>query len=410
MGHFGPKPIRLAWFAVVLPALALCYFGQGALLLGQIRTGVPLSADYNPFYALVPDWGLYPMVVIATSAAIVASQALISGAYSLTQQAMQLGFAPRMRIIHTSNTAMGQIYMPGVNWALWAACIALVVAFRNPTDLAGTYGVAVTGTMLTTSILFAAVMANLWHWPMWRVVLITTLFVIVDLALVSANILKIPHGGWVPILAAGFVYLLMSTWKLGRKQVTALLTESSLPLELFLPDVRKRKPYRVPGIAVFMTSIPNVAPPVLLHHLKHNKVMHEKVVLMTVQSAEIPQVPPADRVTVDVMGEGIYQVKAKFGFLETPNVTEILALITDLLHEDREDGMPSLRMNEISFFLGRETLIVAPRSRGSPRPAHAMPAWRAKLFGVMSRNAQSATAFFGLPPNRVVELGAQIEV
>ena len=409
MGHFGPKPIRLAWFAVVLPALVLNYFGQGALLLEHVQAGA-LPTDYNPFYALVPSWALYPMVVVATCAAVVASQALISGAYSLTQQAMQLGFVPRMRIIHTSHTEMGQIYMPGINSALWVACIALVIAFRTPEALAGTYGVAVTGTMLTTSILFAAVMSNLWHWPFWRVALITTLFVTVDLALLAANVLKIPHGGWVPIVGACLVYLLMSTWKKGRKQVTTILRDTSLPLDLFIPDVTKRKPMRVPGIAVFMTSIPDVAPPVLLHHLKHNKVLHQKVVMMTVLSIEIPQVVEGDRVSVEPKGEGFYQVIAKYGFLETPNVPEILALITDRLHEDRADGMPSLRMNEVSFFLGRETLIVNPRPRGSVRPENSMPSWRAKLFGVMSRNAQSATAYFGLPPNRVIELGAQIEV
>ncbi|MES2305465.1 MAG: potassium transporter Kup [Gemmatimonadota bacterium] len=409
MGHFGPKPIRLAWFALVLPALVLNYFGQGALLLDHLQSGV-LPVDYNPFYALVPGWALYPMVVIATAAAVVASQALVSGAYSLTQQGMQLGFIPRMRIIHTSHTEMGQIYMPGVNTALWLACIALVVAFKTPQALAGTYGVAVTGTMLITSILFAAVMSNIWKWPLWRVVTVTTLFVGVDVALLSANVLKIPHGGWVPLAAGALLYLLMSTWKKGRSQVTALLKETSLPLELFVPDIARRQPHRVPGIAVFMTSIPDVAPPVLLHHLKHNKVLHQKVVLMTVLSAEIPQVAAADRVSVESKGEGFYQVMAHYGFLESPDVPEILALVTDRLHEDREDGMPSLRMSEISFFLGRETLIVTPRARGAPRAADAMPGWRAKLFGVMSRNAQSATAYFGLPPNRVIELGAQIQV
>lgn len=409
MGHFGPKPIRLAWFALVLPALVLNYFGQGAFLIDHLQVGV-LPADYNPFYALVPGWALYPMVVIATAAAVVASQALISGAYSLTQQGMQLGFIPRMRIIHTSHTEMGQIYMPGVNTALWLACIALVVAFKTPQALAGTYGVAVTGTMLITSILFAAVMANLWRWPMWRVVTITTLFVGADVALLSANVLKIPHGGWVPLVAGALLYLLMSTWKKGRSQVTSLLKETSLPLELFVPDIARRQPHRVPGIAVFMTSIPDVAPPVLLHHLKHNKVLHQKVVMMTMLSVEIPQVAAADRVSVESKGEGFYQVIARYGFLETPNVPEILALVTDRLHEDRADGMPSLRMNDISFFLGRETLIVAPRARGAPRAHDAMPSWRAKLFGVMSRNAQSATAYFGLPPNRVIELGAQIQV
>jgi KUP system potassium uptake protein len=404
MGHIGPRPIRLAWFVVVLPALALNYFGQGGLLLANPQ------AVTNPFYELVPGWALYPMIAIATGAAVVASQALISGAFSLTQQAMQLGFAPRMRLIHTSRTAIGQIYMPGVNWALWVACIALVLAFKTSTALAATYGVAVTGTMLTTSILFAIVMRQLWQWPMWRVVLITTLFVVVDVAFLGANLLKIPDGGWFPLVAAGVVYLLMSTWKLGRRQVTALLQESSLPLDLFIPDMVRRKPHRVPGVSVVMTSIPDVAPPVLLHHLKHNKVLHEQVILMTITSVEIPQVDEADRVDVVDKGEGFVQVFAKYGFLESPNVAAILAATAEQLPTPTEGKVPALRLNEVTFYLGRETLIVTPRTKHGAKARAAMPAWRATLFAVMTRNAQSASAYFGLPPNRVVELGAQLQV
>jgi len=404
MGHIGPRPIRLAWFCVVLPALALNYFGQGGLLLADP------SAVSNPFYRLVPEWALYPMIAIATGAAVVASQALISGAFSLTQQAMQLGFAPRMRLIHTSRTEIGQIYMPGVNWALWVACIALVLAFKTSTALAATYGVAVTGTMLTTSMLFAIVMHQLWKWPMWRVVVITALFVVVDVAFLSANLLKIPDGGWFPLVAAAVVYLLMSTWKLGRRQVTAMLQESSLPLDLFIPDVVRRKPYRVPGVSVVMTSIPDVAPPVLLHHLKHNKVLHEQVILMTISSVEIPQVAEADRVQVVQQEAGFVQVFAKYGFLESPNVAAILAATAELLPPPTDGKVPALRLNEVTFYLGRETLIVTPRTKGGARARAAMPAWRATLFAVMTRNAQSAAAYFGLPPNRVVELGAQLQV
>jgi KUP system potassium uptake protein len=403
MGHFGPRPIRLAWFGVVLPALALNYFGQGAFLLSTPE------AVINPFYALVPHWGVYPMVIIATSAAVVASQALISGAYSLTQQAIQLGFAPRMRIVHTSRTEIGQIYMPGITVALWLACVGLVAAFGSADALAATYGVAVTGTMLTTSILFSYVMRRIWHWPLWRVVLITAMFVIVDIAFLSANLLKLPHGGWFPITAAGGVYLLMSTWKRGRRQVTEILTESSLPLELFVPDIIRRQPHRVPGVAVFLTSIPDVAPPVLLHHLKHNKVLHEKVVLMTFSSVEIPQVPETERVTVEAKGAGFFQVKARYGFMESPNVPATLETIAQSLHEPGE-AAPSLKLNDITFYLGRETLIVTPRKAGMAAPAGGMPPWRAGLFAIMSRNALSAASFFGLPPNRVVELGAQIQV
>ncbi len=404
MGHFGPQPIRLAWYGVVLPGLVLNYFGQGALLLHDA------TAATNPFFRLAPSWALIPMVVIGTSAAIVASQALISGAYSLTQSAMQLGFAPRMRLLHTSRTHIGQIYMPGINAALWVACVALVAGFKSSTALAATYGIAVTGTMLTTSILFASVTHNIWHWPLWRTVVLTVLFVIVDVAFLSANMLKIQHGGWFPIALAAVIFLLMSTWKRGRNQVTEILKESSLPLDLFVPDMQRKPPVRVPGVAVFMTSIPDVAPPVLLHHLKHLKVLHEKVILMTVDAEEIPTVPEAERVTIESRGAGFYQVVARYGFMETPDVPAVLSVIASRLAEPGEPPRSSLQMHEVSFFLGRETLIVTPRRHGSPKPPGAMPAWRAKLFGVMMRNAQSATAYFGLPPNRVVELGAQIQV
>jgi KUP system potassium uptake protein len=407
MGHFGPRPIRLAWWCVVLPALVLNYFGQGAWLLDHPEAVAdPL---FNPFYQLVPTWALYPMIVVATGAAVVASQALISGAYSLTQQAMQLGFAPRMRLIHTSATLKGQIYMPGVNTALWLACVALVLAFGSSSALAATYGVAVTGTMLTTTVLFAYVMRVKWRWPFWVVAALTVLFIGVDGAFFAANLLKVPDGGWFPLVAASVVFVLMSTWKRGRRQVTAILKESSLPLDLFIPDLARRKPHRVPGVAVFMTSIPDVAPPVMLHHLKHNKVLHEKVVLMTVAVQEIPQVPDEERVTVEPKGEGIFEVVANYGFMETPEVPAILGGLAPALQEEGEAAPPSMRLSDISFYLGRETLIVRPRSGGA-KPVGAMWAWRAKLFAVMARNAQSATAFFGLPPNRVVELGAQVQV
>ena len=403
MGHFGPRPIRWAWFGVVLPALVLNYFGQGAWLLAN--PGALALAEFNPFYALVPAWAMYPMIIIATGAAVVASQALISGAYSLTQQAMQLGFAPRMRLIHTSATEKGQIYMPGLNGALWAACIALVLAFQSSEALAGTYGVAVTQTMLITSILFAIVARQRWGWPLWRVALLTAVFVAVDVAFVSANLLKIPHGGWFPLVVAGLVFLLMTTWKAGRAQVTSILRESSLPLDMFITDIAKRKPHRVPGVAVFMTSIPDVAPSVLLHHLKHNQVLHEKVVLMTIESDEVPLVGEEERLTVIPKGEGIFEVIARFGFMESPEVPEVLRAAAEQLREPGEEAAPAMEMRRISFYLGRETLIVRGR-----RARNQLWPWRARLFRVMSRNAQSAAAYFGLPPNRVVELGAQIQV
>jgi KUP system potassium uptake protein len=404
MGHIGRLPIQVAWYCFVLPALMLNYLGQGAVLLARGQGAVP-----NPFYSVVPPWALYPMVVIATMAATIASQALISGAFSLTQQAMQLGFVPRMRLVHTSRSQIGQIYMPGINWTLWLGTIALVLAFRSSDNLAATYGVAVTGTMLITTILFAVVQYRIWHWPLPGVLALTSLFLVVDVAFFGANMIKFVEGGWFPLAAAAVIYLLMSTWRRGRQQVIGILTDASLPLDLFVPDIDRRKPPRVPGVAVFMTSIPDMAPPVLLHHLKHNKMLHEKVILMTLTSRDIPQIAESDRVVVEARGAGIYQVTARYGFMESPNVPRILETVAQRLHEPGEPA-PSLKMHDVTFYLGRETLIVLPRQPGAAPPPGAMPPWRAELFAVMSRNALSAANFFGLPPNRVVELGAQIQV
>ncbi|MGZ8391392.1 MAG: potassium transporter Kup [Gemmatimonadales bacterium] len=414
MGHFGKRPIRIAWYAVVLPALVLNYFGQGAILLES-----PAAAR-NPFYSLVPGWALYPMVAIATGAAIVASQALISGAFSLTRQAIQLGYCPRMNIVHTSSRTIGQIYIPAVNNALWLACIGLVLAFQSSSNLAATYGVAVTGTMTTTTVLLLVVARKQWHWSLWKVVLVGGLFLVMDLAFFGTNLLKIPDGGWFPLVVAAIVFLLMSTWKKGRARLSGIVLENTLPIDLFLSDIGKRKPVRVPGIAVFLTSVRGGAPPVLLHHLKHNKVLHEKVILLSVMGQEIPQVDEADRVRYRELGEGFCEVVANYGFMETPDVPSMLQSLT----LERGDGN-QLRVEVMatSFYLGRETLIPIDRRRkggtrvtaraapspdtGPPLPA--MARWRKQLFIVMARNAQSATAFFGLPPNRVVELGAQIQ-
>jgi len=412
MGHFGKRPIRVAWYAVVLPALMLNYLGQGAILLESP------AAVRNPFYSLVPSWALYPMVAIATGAAIVASQALISGAFSLTRQAIQLGYCPRMNIVHTSSRAIGQIYIPQVNNALWIACIGLVVAFRSADNLAATYGVAVTGTMTTTTILLLVVARRLWRWSLWKLGLLGGLFLVVDLAFFGTNLFKIPDGGWFPILVAVIVYLLMSTWKKGRVRLSEIVLENTLPLDLFLSDIAKRKPLRVPGIAVFLTSVRGGAPPVLLHHLKHNKVLHEKVILLSVMGEEIPQVDEADRVQYRELGEGFCEVVAYYGFMETPDVPLMLQSLT----LEKGDGR-KLRVEVMttSFYLGRETLIPTDgkRARVAPPvgsttetgpPRLKMARWRKKLFIFMTRNAQSATAFFGLPPNRVVELGAQIQL
>jgi KUP system potassium uptake protein len=412
MGHYGKRPIRVAWYLIVLPALALNYFGQGAILLES-----PAAAR-NPFYALVPGWALYPMVGVATAAAIVASQALISGAFSLTRQAIQLGYSPRMNIVHTSSSKIGQIYIPQVNNALWIACIGLVLAFRSTNNLAATYGVAVTGTMATTTVLLLVVARNHWKWSLWKVALLGGLFLIVDLTFLVTNLFKIVYGGWFPITVAGVIYLLMSTWKKGRTRLSEIVRENTLPLELFLPDIAKRRPQRVPGIAVFLTSIPGGAPPVLLHHLKHNKVLHEKVMLLSVMGHEIPQVHEGDRVRCRDLGEGFYEVMAHYGFMETPDVPSVLQSLA-LQARDGGKKIP-VEIMATSFYLGRETLIPVSgrRKTKTPRAAPAvdggpaMPAmarWRKKLFILMTRNAQSATAFFGLPPNRVVELGAQIQ-
>jgi KUP system potassium uptake protein len=412
MGHFGKRPIRVAWYLIVLPALALNYFGQGAIVLD-----VPAAAR-NPFYALVPAWALYPMVAIATGAAIVASQALISGAFSLTRQAVQLGYSPRMNIVHTSSSTMGQIYIPQVNNALWIACVGLVIAFQSSSNLAATYGVAVTGTMATTTILLLVVARNQWKWSLWKVVLLGGLFLAVDLAFFVTNLFKIPDGGWFPILVAGVIYLLMSTWKKGRVRLSEIVRENTLPLDLFLTDIGKRRPQRVPGVAVFLTSAPGGAPPVLLHHLKHNKVLHEKVMLLSVLGHEIPQVHESDRVKCRDLGEGFYEVKAHYGFMETPDVP---AVLQSLALQGGDGQKVKVEIMTTSFYLGRETLIPVsgrrkktktPRAAPAVDGGPAMPAmarWRKKLFIFMTRNAQSATAFFGLPANRVVELGAQIQ-
>ena len=314
MGHFGRRPIRVAWFGLVLPALVLNYFGQGAYLLHD-----PAAAG-NPFYALVPEWGLYPMVVLATAAAVVASQALISGAFSLTRQAVQLGYCPRMNIIHTSSTEIGQIYIPQLNNFLMVACLGLVVSFRSSARLAATYGVALSMTMTITTILFAVVARRRWKWGKWKVGALTAFFLVVDLAFVGANLLKVPDGGWFPLLVAVVVYAMMTTWQNGRARLNAIARENTVPMDTFLKDIGRRKPHRVRGTAVFLTSETSGAPPVLLHHLKHNQVLHEKVMLLSIMTEEIPQVDAEDRVRCRELGEGFYQVTANYGFMETPDV------------------------------------------------------------------------------------------
>jgi KUP system potassium uptake protein len=377
----------------VLPALVINYFGQGAILLRDP------SAARNPFYSLVPPSLLIPMVILASAAAVVASQALISGAFSLTRQAVQLGYSPRVTITHTSRTEYGQIYIPEVNQALAVACIGLVLAYRSSSNLAAAYGIAVTGTMTITTVLFYEVARSRWGWPLWKAGGLAGLFLLVDLAFFSANLIKVTHGGWFPLIVAVLIFTLMVTWKQGRGILAQVMRENALPMDLFLQDIARRKPPRVPGTAVFLTSDINGAPPVLLHHLKHNQVLHQRVILLSILTEEIPQVSDADRTQCKELGEGFYKVIAHYGFMETPDVPAVMKSLA----EPAPGGAPvAINLMQTTFYLGRETLIATGHAR--------MARWRKKLFILMTRNAQSATAFFGLPPNRVVELGAQIQL
>jgi KUP system potassium uptake protein len=388
MGHFGRRPIRLAWFILVFPALLLNYFGQGALLLRD-----PAAAQ-NPFYTLAPRVMLYPLIALATAAAVIASQALISGAFSITQQCIQLGYSPRLSIVHTSKTEHGQIYMPGVNRALMVGCLLIVLGFRSTTALGAAYGIAVTGSMAITTILFSTLARGRWGWSWPQVLGLAVVFLIVDLSFFGSNALKIKHGGWVPLVIALGVFTLMTTWNSGRKVVQKLLARGSLPMDLFLADVARRKPYRAPGTAVFMTSTPEGAPLVLLHHLKHNKVLHEHVVLLSILSANVPEVAEAERISATPLEEGFYRVTARYGFMEKADVPQVLKRAKAL-------GV-DVDLKDTTYYLGRERLFPTGKAR--------LARWRKKLYIVMSQNSRSATEYFAIPPNRVVELGAQIEM
>ena len=387
MGHFGKRPIRIAWFCFVLPALMLNYFGQGALLLRE-----PAAAS-NPFYLLAPPAFQWPLLLIATAAAIVASQALISGAFSLTQQSIQLGYSPRMQIVHTSVHQAGQIYIPEVNKALMIGCLLLVLSFKNSSALSAAYGIAVTGTMAITTILFAVVARSRWGWSKLHVGSLTAFFLLIDLSFLMANVVKIEHGGWVPLVMALGVYALMSTWKRGRTQLNEIQETNALPLATFLTSIERNPPLRVRGTAVFMTSSPEGVPVVLLHHLKHNKMLHETVVILSVQTRGIPEVSAEHSLTLEKLGQGFYRIVAKYGFMQSPHIPELLARAA-------LQGVPIPAM-DTSYYLGRERLVLTGHAK--------MWRWRKSLFALMSRNARSATEFFQIPPNRVIELGAQIE-
>ena len=389
IGHFGTAPIRLTWFAVVLPALTLNYFGQGALLLVQPEAAV------NPFYRMAPSWALYPMVVLATTAAVIASQAIISGAFSLTMQAIQLGYSPRLKVIYTSARIIGQIYVPVVNWGLMIACIALVLGFRTSSNLAAAYGVAITTTMLITTILFYIVARYRWRWPAAAALTIAAFFITIDLAFFGANMLKVAHGGWFPLLVSALILFFMLTWRKGRHVLRSRLSEICLPLDAFLPDLKSQSTRRVPGTAVYMSGNRFGTPLALLHNLKHNKVLHEQVVLLTVRTEEVPYLANAkDRVALEMLDEGFWRAQIHFGFMEKPDVP---AALESVKHTGlRFDPMRT------TYFIGRET-ILATRKLG-------LSSWRGSIFAWMTRNAGDVTSYFCLPPNGVVELGARVEV
>lgn len=389
MGHFGAGPIRLSWLSLVFPALVLNYFGQGAGLLARPEIAA------NPFYGIVPREALYPMVALATMAAVIASQAMISGVFSLTRQAIQLGVWPRLRIIHTSRDFEGQIYIPEINFAVMWICIGLVFTFKESSRLAAAYGIAVTASMTVTSILYFFVARYSWKKPMWKAIVPVLVFLTFDLSYLSSNLLKVLDGGWITLLIGAVVVASMVTWRDGRKALHGRFLAVSIPLPEFLAEVAVKNPYRVPGTAVFMSVSPTGTPLTILHSFKHTKVLHEHVVILTVTSADTPSVDPRERLAISDLGQGFYRVVARYGFMETPNVPRIMA-------RARDAGLPADGPSDTTFFLGRETLLTTGRS--------GLASWRKKLFALMSQNARPATTYFGIPPGRVVELGVQVEL
>lgn len=388
LGHFGHRSIQWAWFSVALPGLMLNYFGQGALLLRSPEAAV------NPFYLSAPAWALYPLIFLATAAAIIASQAVISGAFSLTRQAVQLGYSPRLQIEHTSSREIGQIYLPAVNRALLLATCAFVLGFRSSSNIAGAYGVALATLMVITTLMFAVMCREVWGWSWVRVTAGVGLFLAVDLMFLGANSLKIRHGGWVPLVVAVGVYILMTTWKRGREILAKRMMEKTVPLKLLLADLAAEPPVRVPGTAVFMYGSADGTPPALVHNLAHNKVLHEKVVFITVLTEDIPHVAPGERVVVKRIGKGFSSVVARYGFMDDPDIEDVL--------QGCRAHQLDIPIAGTTFFLGRETLIA------SGRPGMAL--WRERLFAFMSRNAMRATAFYQIPPEQVFEVGAQVEL
>lgn len=388
MGHFGKAPIRWGWFSIVLPSLVLNYFGQGALLLSD-----PSAAE-NPFFRLAPNWFMLPLVGLSTMAAIIASQALISGTYSLTRQAIQLGYLPRQQISHTSEEEIGQIYVPSINWGLLISTIALVVMFRTSSGLAAAYGVAVTMTMVITTLLMFFVAHERWRWSILFTLCITAFFLVFDLSFLIANLVKIWDGGWFPLAIGGVIFTAMTTWQRGRFILAQRLKERVIPLEQFFRMIKERKIQKIDGTAVFMTSTPEGTPPALLHNAIHNKVIHSNVILITVITASVPFVKKDDRFELHKIRDGFFFLTVRYGFMDSPNVPAVLARC--------QSPELDFKLREITYFLGRETLI------STRRPG--MARWRERLFAFMTKNAQRATTFFRLPPDQVFEIGIEVEI
>jgi KUP system potassium uptake protein len=389
MGHFGKKPIRLAWFGFVLPALLLNYFGQGALLLGN-----PLAIE-SPFYLMVPPALLYPMIALAAAAAVIASQAVISGAFSMTREAMSLGYSPRLAVVHTSREMSGQIFVPWVNRMLMVLVILAVLGFRSSDNLGAAYGIAVTGTMTMTTLLALVVARKRWHWSWFTVVLVGVLFLIIDLSFFGANLLKVAHGGWFPLVLGVVLFTVMTTWRRGRELVVREIKQGGLALAPFIKNIAEHPPLRVPGTAIFLTANQHAVPHALLHNLKHNKVLHERNVLLTVDMLETPVADADERIEITPLGGDFFGLELRFGFAEDPNIPLAMSQCT-------REGL-SFDMMDTTFFLSRETIVADVRRPG-------MALWRDKLFAFLSRNAMPATAFFQIPGNRLIELGAQVEI
>ncbi len=388
MGHFGRSPIRAGWFGVAFPGIILNYFGQGALLLQN-----PAAAE-NPFYLLAPNSLLIPLVILATVTTAIASQAVISGAFSLTYQAVQLGYLPRIEIRHTSSEEKGQIFVPVVNWLLFFTTLWLVLSFRSSSSLAAAYGIAVSTTMVITTFLIGFLAHRVWNWPLWRVISVFLVFLVVDIAFFGSNLLKVHQGGWYPLFVGGIILLVMATWRTGRRILAHYMSLNAIPYEKLFERIEKDKPVRVPGSAVFMASDIQVAPPALVHNLRHNKCLHERILVIRVATRDVPHIPFGNRVSVKLLRDDFFLVLAEYGFNDRPNVPQILRQLGS-------EGI-SIALQDVTFFLGRETILASQKA--------GMQVWREKMFALMSRNAQRATAFFQIPPDQVIEIGLQIEI